>query len=196
MVSEGATRRVLDRAKGRRRLGPQEPGWEEAEVVRLGGESLHLLADLLGDPSLVESLRLYLGSGVASIVLLRRPLRGAVEEYVLDTEGRLVYRWRDTRWDMPDGEMQESRSTVLSKASDFRGLSLDSVARLQGEVSSGNLWERLAWRMGRDGKPGYREGGYLEESETWRYLSADPEEVPEMARRTHSARRVARRARE
>ncbi len=194
-MSEGATRRVLERARVTRRFGPQGPDWKETEAVRLGGEILHLLADLLADPSLVESLRLYLGSEISNLVLLRRPLGGSVEEYVLDTEGRLIYKWRNTRWNIVEEEVQETRTVVLAEASDFGGLDLESVARLHSEVSRGDLWERLAWQMGRSGKPGYREGGYIEESETWRYLSADPEEVPEMAKRTHAARRAARRAR-
>ena len=64
-------------------------------------------------------------------------------------------------------------------------------AELHATVLGGNLWERLAWQLGREGKPGFHPGGFLEESETWRYLSADPEEVPEAAKRTRAARRAA-----
>ncbi len=85
------------------------------------------------------------------------------------------------------------RRVVLEKVADFRGLSLDSVAELHAIVLGGNLWERLAWRLGREGKPGFHPGGFLEESETWRYISADPEEIPEAVQRTRAARRAARR---
>ena len=189
MGESGAIQRVLERAR-RRRF--ESAGGEDEEKERLGGEVLVALVDLLSDPGLIESLRLYLGSCVEPIILLRRDLGGAVEEYAVDTEGRLIYTWRDTRWDVEEDQMLAGRKMVLMEASDFRGLSLDSVARLHGEVVKGDLWERLAWRRGREGKPGYHEGGYVEESETWRYLCADPDEVPEAARRTRAARRAAR----
>jgi hypothetical protein len=126
----------------------------------------------------VESLRLYLGSEVKLIVLLRRLLGGAVEEYVIETDGLLVYNWRDTLWDLPDEETQARRRGELKKASDFRELGLDSVSALHGVVTREDWIDRLAWRTGRAGKPGYRPWGFEEERETWRVRSADAGEYP------------------
>ena len=176
MTDEGAIRRALQRARGKRRFGPQDPGWEESEKERLGGEVLSALADLLGDPSLLESLRLYMGSDVEPIILLCCNLGGAREQYIIDTNGGLVYIWKDTRWDQEEIQMQEERKVTLDKASDFHDLSLESIMNFHREVTKEDLWERLAWHLGRQGKPGYLEYGYEEEMETWRIRSADPGE--------------------
>jgi hypothetical protein len=173
---EGAIKRVLQRVRGRRRFGPQDSGWEENEKERLGGEVLFALADLLGDPSLLEPLRLYLGSDVEPIILLYQSFDGAREQYIIDTSGCLVYSWKDTCWDREEIQMQEERKVKLEKASDFCYLNLESVMNLHRNVMNGDLWERLAWSLGRLGKPGYREYGYEEEMETWRVKSADPGE--------------------
>ena len=154
-------------------------GSEEVDLrERLGGEVLSVLGDILGDPGLVESLRLYLGSDIEPIVLLRRSLGGAREEYVVDVDGRLVYTWVETRWDLPDGVMPARRRVVLGAASDFVELSLDSVSALHGCVVREDFLDRLAWRMGREGRPGYRPWGFEEERDSWRVRSADNGQHP------------------
>ena len=149
-------------------------GSEEVDLrERLGGEVLSVLGDILGDPGLVESLRLYLGSDIEPIVLLRRSLGGAREEYVVDVDGRLVYTWVEKRWDLTDGVMPARRRVVLGAASDFVELSQDSVSALHGCVVREDFLDRLAWRMGREGRPGYRPWGFEEERDSWRVRSAD-----------------------
>ena len=182
LIDGDAIHRVLTRRRGRRFAAPG-PSGEEAEKLRLGGEVLYVLGDLLGDPDLVESLRLYLGSDVESIVLLRRLLGGAREEYVVDVAGRLVYSWVDTRWDQPDGAAPARRRVVLSEASCFAELDLESVSALHSVVVREDFLDRLAWRMGRSGKPGYRSWGFEEERDSWRIRSADPGEHPTRRRR-------------
>jgi hypothetical protein len=184
--------RVLERAK-RGRNSRSRNSDEDILKEQLGGEILHALGELLGDPNLIESLRLFIGSEVEPIILFIRYSEEERESYALDTVGRLVYTWTDTLWDVEADEAQGVRRVVLEKVTDFRGLSLDSMAGLHAMILGGDLWERLAWRLGREGKPGFHPGGFLEEFETWRYLSADPEEVPEAAKRTRAARSAARR---
>jgi hypothetical protein len=150
--------------------------------VSLGGEVLSVLGELLGDPGLIESLRLYLGHEVREIALLRRSLGGAVEEYVIDTVGRLVYTWRDTHWDLPEEEVMAPRRVVLSDGACFLELDLESVSELHQVVTREDWVDRLAWRTGRIGKPGYRSWGFEEERDTWSILSADPGERHRRAR--------------
>jgi hypothetical protein len=171
----------LSNAAINRAITRRKPIGDELEI--LGGEVLHVLADLLSDPSLVESLSLYLGSEIQSIPLLRLSLGEAYEEYTIDTVGQLVNMWQSTRWDLPDGVLPPTKRIVLRSSSDFRGLSIESVSALHRVVTREDFLDRLAWRMGREGKPGYRSWGYEEERDTWKVKSADPDELPRRRRR-------------
>jgi len=51
----------------KRRTSPHK----QSENEQLGGEVLHTVADLLSDPNLIESFRLYLGSEISKITLLK-----------------------------------------------------------------------------------------------------------------------------
>jgi len=98
-LSEGAIDRAIQLKKQQKH--------EYNEVEQLGAEILHILADLQSSPNLIESLQLYLGSEIRTIPLLHRSLNEAREEYTIDTVGQLVYTWRSTRWDLPDGARAE-----------------------------------------------------------------------------------------
>ncbi len=80
----------------------------------------------------------------------------------------------------------------MSSAEDFACLPLDSLESLALALSEGDFPDRVAWRQGREGKPGYWEGGFLEEAETWRLRDSDPEERPRVLARIREAVRRGR----
>jgi hypothetical protein len=171
-----AISRVLEGRRARRRLGPSDADWEYDEKLRLGGELLFVLADLLGDPNQVESLRLFLGLEVKPITLLSRDLGGLGEEFMIDLEGRLMYRSVEIQRDFKEEETPKERRIVLAGPRDFCKLDLEFVSMLHVVVAKEDFLERLSWRLGREGKPGYCSQGFEEESETWRVIAADPGE--------------------
>jgi hypothetical protein len=156
---------------------------------QLGAQILHILADVQSDPALIESLRLYLGVRIESITLLTRRLPNIREDYILDTEGRLTYTKRDTRWDTPFTKRILANVT-LGQATDFNKVDVDSVSELHRTVTRDDFLDRLAWRIGRMGKPGYRPSGYEEERDTWRIKSEDPDDpTPTWRRRGQASKR-------
>ncbi len=187
MSSGDAISRVLEGRRGKRRFGPPNSDWEDDEKLRLGSEVLQVLADLFGDPDQVESLRLYIGSDVKSITLLCWGLSEAREEFMIDVDGCLVYRWFEARLDLSEGETPMERSMVLAGSGDFCVLSLESVSALHAVVAREDFLDRLAWRLGREGKPGYCTGGFEDERETWRVRAADQ---GEHTRGFHGGRRA------
>ncbi|MCX6642027.1 MAG: hypothetical protein NTV15_01390, partial [Candidatus Bathyarchaeota archaeon] len=49
---------------------------------------------------------------------------------------------------------------------------------LHAEVTSEDFVEKLAWRHGRQGKPGYTAEGFDEEQQTWKLANEDPPKRP------------------
>jgi hypothetical protein len=135
---------------------------------QLGGDILYTLADLLSDPSQIESLRLFTGSEAKPITLLQRRTRDTCEEYKIDTDGQLIYEsWNPQR---------ETKTITLNATKDFNDLPLDSLSELHQTITREDFLDRLTWKMGRIGKPGYTPNGYDEEQNTWRIKSADPDD--------------------
>lgn len=164
-------------------------GGEEPECVRLGGEVIAALADVLGNPSAVESLRLYMGMGEGLLTLLIMSIPGGTETFSLDVEGNLVYR-RDLPW---AEEVDPVEEVVITEASDFGSLPLGSVSALHERVTLEDFWDRLAWQAGRWGKPGYLEHLYDVERETWRLRDSDEGERRGIRWRIRDAERAGKR---
>lgn len=163
----------------------------EGEKQGLGGEILDALNEMIhGD---LESLRLYYGLPEDTV-----RLHGAWAEHggtcyygswLLDEEG-LFYEV-----EVSDEEefyagvgydrclMRRGRRP-MSEPSDFVGIPMESVRGFHRLVRRDDFLDQLAWRFSREGKPGFREGGFDEERETWRVKSADPSEVHDLLRRS------------
>ena len=154
---------------------------------QLGGDILHTLADLISDPSLIESLRLFTGSDVKPITLLQRQTPDACEEYQIDTDGQLIYTKKETSWNPQQPE--NTTKITLNKTQDFNDLPLDSLSELHQIITREDFLDRLTWKMGRIGKPGYTPNGYDEEQNTWRIKSADPDDPTTLNRRSRTQRR-------
>ena len=146
------------------------------EKMSLGGEILDVFSELRARPELGEALRMYLGM-VGGKVLLGKRWVGEYafhEEYVLEEDGGLTYVVATAREPFLWGP-GEDRCPVrcgekpLRSVLDFYGVPLESIRWFHGEATREDFFDRVAWRSGRVGKPGFREEGYEDEQRTRLY---------------------------
>lgn len=135
-------------------------------------------------------MRLWAGLPEEEIVLHGREVaEGCSEEWLLDAEGRLVWRVRVYGEGVSvDGCVLEPGERVVASERDLRGIPFASLEGLAEAVGEGDLLDRVAWRRGREGKPGYTPGGFYEERVTWRLRDSGMEERGEELRRLRAAR--------
>jgi hypothetical protein len=160
------------------------------EKERLGADILRYFVDLVDNPEMLEKLQLYLGTNVEPIMIHSR-IRDTThhEEWFLDVLGRLIYELSN------NGGIEVSnlseididtrifeKKIILCSPRDFQDLDYESVASLHRNITSEDFFIKLAWRIGRRGKPGFLIDGFEEEHETWRIMAADPEDLPHLTR--------------
>jgi len=183
LSGDGSIKRALDGIRGKRRISFSGSKDDYAhrelqlgdEIEGMGGEVLRALKDLNGEA--LESLLLYTSAGYGKITVFKRffsrEVYQFIEEYRVGERG-LTYELNGPE----DGaymfkDLLNCGELMLSSPSDFRKLNFDSIRSLYAEVTSEDFEEKLAWRYGRQGKPGYTAEGFDDEQQTWKLANED-----------------------
>jgi len=165
-----AVERAIRRARVRRGAAGSEE--ERAELLRdtrmkLGAAVLRSLSGFR-EPGALESFRLYAWAEEGPLPVLER--RGseeggvAYEAFSLRVGGVLTW--------MRVYEGGEVERVDLAEPGDFQGLPLESIEWIAWEVGEEGFEERLALRLSRRGKQGYRDHVWGGEPRSWSYREA------------------------
>jgi hypothetical protein len=188
LSDDGVIRRALESIRGKRRISFSVSEDEYAlrelqlgdEIEDMGCEVLKALKDLNGEA--LENFGLYTSADYGNITVYKRCFSRDIyqfrEEYRVGERG-LTYELTGP----DDGahmfkDLLNRGEIMLGSPSDFRQLNNDSIRNLHADVTSEDFVERLAWRYGRQGKPGYTAEGFEEEQQTWKVANEDPPKRP------------------
>jgi len=141
----------------------------------MSNDVLNVLKELRGEA--FEALGLYTGAGEGKVTLYERYFsRNELqfrEEFRIGGPG-LTYELTGPEEGVQFfKDLLNRGETRLDSPSDFGRLNYDSIRNFHTVVMSEDFVEKLAWRSGRKGKPGYTENSFEEEQLTWKVANED-----------------------